>query len=134
MKKKKTNFSFASYTLISDPSQKQLVFDQPRQEQVFGSTESILKNAIILDIETLGLKTESIHEIAMYDLNSRHLNIFIPEVNLIRKIESEANAATKASSASTMHIDVLAGLREREPAKFEPLLKQKHEGRFSRNG
>lgn len=124
MKKKKTNFSFASYTLISDPSQKQVVFDQPRLEQSFGSTESILKNAVILDIETLGLKTESIHEIAMYDLNNRNLNIFIPEVNLIRKIEAEANAATKASSASTMHIDVLAGLREREPAKFEPLLKQ----------
>jgi len=124
MKKKKTNFSFASYTLLSDPSQKQLAFDQPRQEQVFGSTESILKNAVILDIETLGLKTESIHEIAMYDLNNRNLNIYIPEVNLIRKIESEANAATKASSASTVDIDVLAGLRQREPAKFEPLLKQ----------
>jgi len=121
--KKKPSYSFASYSqdnkIISN------VYDNPQETNYkFGSSQEILKNAVILDIETLGLRTESIHEAAMYHLGTNQLDIFIPEVNLIRKIEEESNAATKASSASTMDVDVLKHLRSREPGKFEPLIKQ----------
>lgn len=121
--KKKPSYSFASYSQDNKIISKE--YNSPQESSYkFGSSQEILKNAVILDIETLGLRTESIHEAAMYHLGTNQLDIFIPEVNLIRKIEEESNSATKASSASTMDVDVLKHLRSREPGKFEPLIKQ----------
>jgi endonuclease YncB( thermonuclease family) len=74
----------------------------------FTDSKDILKNAAILDIETLGLKTESMHEVALFNLEQNELNIFIPEANLIRKLE-ETNA-NMVSSSKLNQVNVLKGM------------------------
>lgn len=75
----------------------------------FTDSKDILKNAAILDIETLGLKTESMHEVALFNLEQNELNIFIPEANLIRKLED--TNASMVSSSKLNQVNVLKGMR-----------------------
>lgn len=74
----------------------------------FTDSKDILKNAAILDIETLGLKTESMHEVALFNLEQNELNIFIPEANLIRKLED--TNANMVSSSKLNQVNVLKGM------------------------
>ena len=54
------------------------------QNQALGSVKEILKTSAILDIETTGrLGGDSIHQIAVYDVNEKQANLFLPSANLI---------------------------------------------------
>lgn len=77
---------------------------------IFKTPENILKNSVIFDIETLGIQTESVHEMATFDIANKKLNIYLPEINLLRNVDDTLETANMVSKASASKVDVLKGV------------------------
>ena len=80
--------------------------------------ENILKNAVLFDIETLGVQTQTIHEMSLFDLENNKLTVFLPENNLIRDANHDINAFNMVSSSKREKVDVLKQLGDDAKAKL----------------
>jgi len=62
------------------------------QIQYFKSSKDILKNAAIFDIETLGKGTGSIHEMALYRVDEKALDIAVLKPEMVSRIDEKAES------------------------------------------
>lgn len=85
---------------------------------IFKTPENILKNSVIFDIETLGIQTESVHEMATFDIANKKLNIYLPEINLLRNVDDTLETANMVSKASANKVDVLKGIDKKITAQM----------------